>query len=109
MKNQPLSTILWLWSELEQAYHGSNGFGGHEAEIYVYRFLRFDPGHLTTTTVDDGNIREALTSLYEILAEFSRRREASIRVNGRALSRQMIASDQRHRFHIRVTPRRGRR
>ncbi len=35
----PLDAILGLWSELEAARLGKNGFGGTAAEIYAYRCI----------------------------------------------------------------------
>jgi uncharacterized protein YlbG (UPF0298 family) len=32
-----------LWGELVECYHGVNGYGGITAEIYSYRFSRYDP------------------------------------------------------------------
>jgi hypothetical protein len=38
-----MSQALGVWSELEAAYYGKNGFGRDTAEIYAYRLQEFCP------------------------------------------------------------------
>ena len=38
-----MSQALGLWSDLEQAYHGTNSYGGDEAELYLYRLMPNTP------------------------------------------------------------------
>lgn len=47
MHNVSMIQALSVWSELEQAYYGDNGFGGDTAEIYAYRLARQTP-HVTS-------------------------------------------------------------
>jgi hypothetical protein len=39
----PFNELLRLWSELVEAYHGVNGYGGYTAELYAYRFVGDSP------------------------------------------------------------------
>ena len=38
-----MSQALSVWSELEAAYYGKNGYGKNVAEIYAYRLQEFCP------------------------------------------------------------------
>lgn len=61
---------LRLWSDLEQALHGTNGYGGNVAEIYAYRFGGFPPGYdkitssKSETDARSGLVLHALLSLF---------------------------------------------
>ncbi len=35
--------LMDLWAKLVEAYHGVNGYGGHTAELYAYRFVAWSP------------------------------------------------------------------
>src|SRR5512141_430888 len=100
MHRLSLQTILELWSELEQALHGTNGFGGHTAEIYVYRDLPNTPGGH-----QENDILGGLDALYGLLMMFSGMRDAAITVDGRRIGKWMIDSRNDHRFHVRVRAR----
>jgi len=43
MPDISMTSALDLWSQLERAYHGTNSYGGDEAEIYAYQLLPRDP------------------------------------------------------------------
>ena len=47
MRNQLLEVsqfeLMKLWAELNEAWHGVNGFGGNTAEIYSYRLQLYSP------------------------------------------------------------------
>jgi len=48
MLNLSTLDLLGLWSDLCDAYHGRNGFGGDTAEIYAYRCGRPSPASSST-------------------------------------------------------------
>ncbi len=43
MHNLSMAQALGVWSELEAAYYGKNGFGSDTAEIYAYRLMPRSP------------------------------------------------------------------
>lgn len=112
MDNLSIRQALDIWSDLEQAYHGTHGFGSDTAEIYIYRLMPFCPIaaiNLTQPEVMQGLANEyyarANVSLYNILYHFSDRREADIEVEGRALGEWIRTGGFTHRVHVRVMPR----
>lgn len=102
MKNLSLSTILWLWSELDDCLYLNGHYGSQTAEIYVYRLLPFCPRALHSTDIEDADAEQAAKSLYEVLREFAERRNARIKVDGVWLSKRIIHPGNKHRWHIEV-------
>ena len=101
MQNLSLMQALSLWSELEQAYYGDNGFGGNTAEIYAYTLLQSIPSqHLNEGNETDAG-QQAATSLLQVLELFSKLRKCEITIEGCPyhdfLSKPLI-----HRCHVRV-------
>ena len=103
----PIDELLRLWTELEEARLGRNGFGSDTAEIYAYRFHRRNPEIEQTTSDSRRAIREgerdrdAARALAALLDLFETHHE---RV-------QLFVDDERfvgdvrpnpHRWHIRV-------
>jgi len=78
MNTIDLSTekILDLWSELEAAYYGRNGYGGTVAEIYAYRCVSGEAADFDSYR--DRNAVVAGANLTEILRRFARRHECVI-------------------------------
>lgn len=112
--------LLSLWSELEQALHGTNGFGGDTAEIYFYRFgletvtLYMAPQGSSlhaeeTQRVGTANAR----ALYELLALFHEHRcdgheiyvDATRHHDGKVFGPWILAEQFHHRVHIRIKAR----
>jgi hypothetical protein len=98
---------LHVWSELEDARNGVNGFGGNTAEIYVYRVMHRNPGM-------DGQIRQSGTeyddahdaanvALYELFTLYAARRGVRIHVYGRKLGPWLKKARFTHRVHVCVT------
>lgn len=114
MQNLGLNQILWLWSELEAAFYGKNGFGGDTAEIYIYRLMGNVPNvfgderdeALAQLSARGESIREAYdranASLYAVLAHFAETREALIEIDGRELGDWLKTERFTHRVHVRV-------
>jgi hypothetical protein len=108
-----IEQALSVWSDLERAYHGTNSYGGDEAEIYLYRFLPHLPSVKQNLIEESGILgdmtREAYDkanrALYSILDHFSKTREADILVNEQSLGPWLIDARYTHRVHIKVTPR----
>lgn len=99
MTHLSIDRILWLWSELEDAWHGCNGFGGDTAEIYVYRFLPYCP----TGEPDDEEVAAALKGALEVMLLFQERRNCRLTIGGRTIGDWFVATGERHRFHVSVS------
>jgi len=56
MMDITMRQALGVWSELESAYNGTNGYGGNTAEIYAYRLQQRDP---TAELQNHNNLSEA--------------------------------------------------
>lgn len=103
---------LSIWSDLEQAYHGTNSYGD-EAEIYLYRLMSNKPMETQINLIDKPGfagdiVREAYDAanqaLYSILSHFSKQREAVITVEGQPLGPWLITARYIHRVHVKVIP-----
>jgi hypothetical protein len=104
MTNLSLTQILDIWTELDDAFHGVNGFGGDTAEIYGYTLMQFDPrilhpGPLALQARAD-MARQAGDSLAQLLARFISVRRCHIEIDGRLFDGTMGRLD--HRCHVRV-------
>lgn len=106
-----MDQALDIWSELEQAYHGTNSFGGHDAEIYAYRLLRNNPtahyaaeGSQTKLKAVKEDGLAAAWALYGLLMKFARDRDARILVGGRKLGRWLVKEPFVHRCHVTIRP-----
>lgn len=121
MHNLSMVQALSIWSDLESAFFGKNGFGGDTAEIYIYRAQRYtpslsgaDPANVMAYdfSISANNVREAYDNANEALCllfqHFAETREAYIEVDGRALGDWLKTARYTHRIHVRVTPSRGR-
>src|SRR5262249_25383349 len=75
MHNLSMAQALLIWSELMDAYHGKNGFGGDTAEIYMYRLMPYDPALVHDPTADhNGTVDQANRSLCSLLLFFEQAR-----------------------------------
>jgi hypothetical protein len=110
---------LSLWTDLEDAYRGTHGFGSNVAEIYVYRCM--PQSSLVANNLGKDNltglarevvgeaVRDANESLHNLLAHFAKERKARIEIElgphrFREVGEWLKASGQDHRWHVRVTP-----
>jgi hypothetical protein len=111
MHRLSLSTALSIWSELDDAYYGKNGFGGHVAEIYVYKFLEPGPHDSMPERFQKEAIREANEVFYNLLAHYAKTRDASLQIQignrdqVRKLGPWLRKWPQNHRYHVVVLPR----
>lgn len=108
---------LSLWSELESARCGKNGFGGNTAEIYMYRLMPRCPGGEAALHESGGQgntildemarelIQDANESLCSLLAHYAKTREAVIEIEGRELGDWLKTANFGHRVHVKVAPR----
>lgn len=120
MHNLSMVQALSIWSDLESAFFGKNGFGSDTAEIYIYRAMRYTPSFsgadpakvMADVGVGADNVREAYDNANEALCllfqHFANTHEAYIEVDGRALGDWLKTARYTHRIHVRVTPSRGR-
>lgn len=112
MLNITMMQALELWTKLEDARHGVNSYGGHEAEIYIYTVLPYTPALQQQNQDMEGNnffaerLREvydqANESLYELLQLFSNRHEVPIEVEGQPLGPWLKTARYVHRVHVHV-------
>lgn len=114
MLNLGLNQILALWSELEAAFYGKNGYGGDTAEIYIYRLMGdvpnvFGDEALAQPGARGDSVREAYdranASLHAVLAHFAETRDAHIEIDGRELGAWVKDERFTHRVHVRVRSR----
>lgn len=108
---------LDVWSDLEAAYYGKNGFGGDTAEIYLYRFLTGASrpledvnasnlqGELARETYTIAN--QAMCALFTHFAETHH--EVRIEVDGRELGPWLGETLNTHRVHVKVIHKNDRR
>lgn len=111
MHRLSLATALSLWSDLDDAYHGVNGFGGHVAEIYSYRLLEPLPIATLPEKRIDQAYQQASEILHNLLAHFVKERDASIQIQignrdqVRKLGPWLKKWPNHHRYHVVVLPR----
>ena len=114
MHNLSLNQVLSLWSDLEKAYHGTHGFGGDTAEIYIYRLMPFEPAIMRDPKAEEHGIigssaREAYErankSLFKLLSKFAKDRDAAITVDEKELGPWLKTARNTHRVHVKVVPR----
>lgn len=101
----PADVLVSIWSELVEAYHGVNSFGGTVAEIYAYRFMRFDPQVLHPRAVDSAMkamADEAGESLVAIVRKFSVDWKCRIEMDGLDVNSWHARGGYGHRCHIEV-------
>lgn len=111
MRDISTTQAISLWSELEQAYYDDNKYGGHTAEIYIYRLMPHTPtwGRTGAILADQWHkeiAEKANGALLELLLHFATKRNCTVLVDGgREPGKWMVESDNRHRWHITVQPR----
>lgn len=115
MHNLSMVQALSIWSDLEAAYYGKNGFGSNTAEIYIYRAMPYDPivASLVGVLPESAHARniggesydKANASLCALFSYFSKTREARIEIDGCELGEWLKTARYMHRIHVKVTPR----
>jgi hypothetical protein len=95
---------IHLWSDLEKAYFGVNGFGGHTAEIYAHRIKDPAPSLGFNAERDKESHTELAVALYDILSEFKESRNCSITVNDKKLGSWLKREEFAHRVHVKIVP-----
>jgi hypothetical protein len=115
MINLSQQQLLRLWSELDDALYGKNGFGADTAEIYAYTVLPADP------TVDSAspaamrekarreNALQAARTLHSVLVLFSEMRDCVITVDNDKLGKWLLFEPFDHRVHVTVRKKKERR
>lgn len=111
----PPLELAKLWGELVEAYHGCNGFGGDTAELYAFRFQRFNPV-VHTDAMKDGDTRreaswrhylDAAKSLHSLVSIFCEEFDCIARIDG--LTKDSWLDEVQygdgvfdHRVHVRI-------
>ena len=92
MNNISQEQLLYIWTELDDAYYGTNGYGSTTAEIYAHRVMPNDPAyeHYKQMQMNgqDSQIKDwaeermmqAGESLYQILQVFKKKRNCIIKI-----------------------------
>ncbi len=98
-----MDQALDVWSELEAAYYGKNGFGGDTAEIYVYRLMQGSP------SPDDDDYLRANQALFSLLRRFQAMHTDAVislyatrKDDGRRFGTWVHKCQETHRHHIRI-------
>lgn len=108
MINLSMVQALGIWSELEAAYYGKNGFGGTTAEIYAYRLqpcnpLLYSDLELSSKKVKGEAAIQAAKTMYQLLHHFNQEHNGcSIYVNGKHFGYWVARTPFEHRWHIRI-------
>ncbi len=107
--------VLDLWSELEQAYHGTNRYRQNAAEIWAHNLMPNSPTYherFASVAQSDAFKSEietvessAMSALYELLTRFARNRNADILINGRPLGKWLKKQRRMVRWEVQVVPR----
>ena len=115
MHNLSMIQVLSIWSELEAAYYGKNGFGTDTAEIYIYRAMPYDPTVASLSGVLHESERarsiagesydRANESLHALFTHFAKTKNARVEVEGRELDDWLRTARFGHRVHVKVVPR----
>lgn len=115
MHTLSMEQALSLWTDLEQAYHKTNHYGGDTAEIYISRLMPYsslvakglacnsDPGELVTEETRAA-LDKANKALYALLEHFATTRGAIILVENRILGPWLCTARYGHRVHVKVSP-----
>ncbi len=118
MNNLSMVQALSLWTDLEQALHGTNGYGGHTAEIYWYRMLSGKSPYTLAVSEPpkDGIVfeiqrdahRRVAQSLISLLKHFAVTHPGvSMWIDGIPLSKlKMKEMEIHHRVHVKITSKR---
>lgn len=95
-----INQALDVWSDLNDAYHGCNGYGGDTAEIYAYRLL--PGGGLLDKTPED--LYEGAKALVFLCSKFSARYPSTILINGVSPAEWLETQGGAfgHRAHVQV-------
>lgn len=110
--NISLPNALKIWSELEAAYYGKNGYGGYTAEIYASTITPLSGLALETSKriaahrVAEEILEEEVTdrgkTMQVLLKEFQRLHpDCRIRVNGMAVGKAFKLGFV-HRCHVEI-------
>ena len=110
MLNLGMRDALSIWSELEQAWHRTNGFGTDTAEIYAFRVAKASPsvalGDTGSRLGREAQIEyadEVARNLGALLALFVELRECRIEVDGKLFDPKVGVEPFTHRVHVKVT------
>jgi hypothetical protein len=97
---------LNVWAELEDAYHGANGFGGDTAEIYAYRLMPMSPSYSITSAYEMPEHpqmeRRAWSDLIELCAKFQQHRNCKVVIDDVPLEDCDPNGRFIHRSHVQV-------
>jgi len=102
MNDITIRQALRAWSELSDAFHGCNGYGGDTAEIYAYTLI---PDNPTIRLMPSGDLLQqaqkesgsiAWANLQEIIRLFKERYECRVAILD-------VQYPFIHRCHVRVT------
>jgi len=80
MHNLSMMQALSIWGELVEARLGENGFGGHTAEIYIYRLMPYVSAWPKGSSLEEEHkvdaCRQANRSLIALIERFEAEHES---------------------------------
>ena len=112
MVDLTMRQALSVWSDLESAYYGQNGYGGNTAEIYAYRLQQRDPTaelglrekvpSTFTEAATQKQAMQAADNLIELISIFLEdTTDCEITIDGKAW-RFALNGGLVHRCHVKV-------
>jgi hypothetical protein len=90
--------LMYLWSELHDAYYDNNDYGSDEAELYACHF-----GHQTGNMSEESGL-EAANALNSLLQKFKQYKRCKIYVEEKLLGngKWLIKQPFLHRVHVKI-------
>jgi len=118
LEHVSIDQALDVWTQLVEAYHGQNGYGGNVAEIYVYTLCRNLPAEAAGLQDDPGRdvygvikayraANLALVALCNRLETYYDDAIVEVEFNEKWRASTIVSDypNNRHRWHVRVTRR----
>ena len=104
------SQLLHVWSELDDAYYGKNGFGSYTAEIYAYTLAEYHPNG-NKQFIDPAETKGTLCKILEYFAEYRNVdvyiEEKPFIVNGKRVDHWFWNSAFDYRVHVTIKHKEG--
>lgn len=111
MVNISVAQAVYIWDDLTTALNGTNGFGGHTAEIYAYRLMPYspsfaqDPQSEICREVHEQLVHNAGQSLLELLRLFQQKHRCDITIDDKPFNRYDHSWEGfSHRVHVEIHP-----
>jgi len=114
MVDLTIRQAVHVWSELQDAYRGINGYGGHTAEIYAYRLQQRDPtAEATSTSFTETQMHKqavheqavhAGLNLIGLIEIFMDTYDCVVTVDDHGAWKGALLTGLYHRCHVKIVP-----